>query len=599
VSDLTARGGESAALDAFELDGLSVEPRDGTISGPAARVRVDPQVMAVLVLLFHSANRVVSREALLEKVWPGRVVGDDALNRCIYQLRQHLSEAGGSGAYRSLIETLPKRGYRLQVGEPIADCTSIEPANPIPWKLFASLLLAIGVVVIGGTIWFEDRPAVSAPSTKNTQAADIVVTANDYFRRADRRTALPIAVALYEEAAELDPRSIPAWAGLARANTDLYAHSVDRTPTRLQRAEAAIERLVALDSAAPEARLAKAHYFLKGTDRVQDALQELEIAERSTPGEPDLFFIRAMAQRRLGNWGSAVEALDTALALDASNTGYLRQQFFNYQFLRDYDRAGRILERILELHPDDGTSYVDRVALALCRDGDPSAFVAYRGTAPSPYYDEGVAYTYTSWLAATFDRDYETALQILDGAAEGQIFDGDFRNASYGPRELFYARTHRLAGRGAEAREAYAAVVRLVEQSSLERGEADDLMLASRYLALAEAQAGLGLREAALQSLEHAAALIPVGSDAVMGPALLVNSVTRVLAPAGYHEKALIALRTYLGDAGHWSIEGLRKDPRLDELSRSPGFIALEKQYARVKGPDEDSALASLDPVVD
>jgi DNA-binding winged helix-turn-helix (wHTH) protein len=596
VSDLETRGGESATHGRFGLGGLTVEPRDGTISGPAARVRVDPQVMAVLVLLFRSASEVVPREALFEQVWPGRVVGDDALTRCIYQLRQRMAEAGGSDEYRSLIETLPKRGYRLHVEKPAANHPPPQRGSSFSRRVFASLILAIAALLIGAAIRIAERPGAAGSSAASVRAAEAVASASGYFGRADRRTALPIAVALYQEAARLDPAYVPAWAGLARAHTDMYWHGIDRSPARLARAEEAVDRLVALDSQAPESHLARAHYLFKGPYLVEEALQALEIAERSIPDDPELSLMRAMIHRRLGNWASAVEALDEAISRDPSNVVYLRQQFLNYQFLRDYGRADRMLDRILALRPDDGTSYVDRVGLALCRNGDTSIFHAYRESVPSPYYDEGVAFVYTSWLAAIFARDFESALKILDGTNENPIFDGDFRNASFGPKELFYARTHRLAGNHAAARDAYAAVIRLVEEPSLDRGEADAVALASRYLALAEAQAGLGQREAALDSLGRALALVPATLDAVTGPALALNSVTRVLAPAGYDDEALRALDHYLGDAGHWSIEGLKKDPRLQELARTPGFKALEKRYARLQVANESLALVRRDP---
>ena len=53
---------------------------------------------------------MVSREALLAEVWPGVVVGDDALTQVVIKLRKALGDAPESPAY---IQTIPKRGYRL------------------------------------------------------------------------------------------------------------------------------------------------------------------------------------------------------------------------------------------------------------------------------------------------------------------------------------------------------------------------------------------------------------------------------------------------------------------------------------------------------
>jgi TolB-like protein/DNA-binding winged helix-turn-helix (wHTH) protein/Tfp pilus assembly protein PilF len=97
----------------FRLGNLQVEPQTGDLTGPAGRMQLDPKVMGVLVVLAEHAGRVVSRDTLNGRMWPDVVVTDDALSRCIYDLRRQLAAAGGNDDYRALIETLSKRGYRL------------------------------------------------------------------------------------------------------------------------------------------------------------------------------------------------------------------------------------------------------------------------------------------------------------------------------------------------------------------------------------------------------------------------------------------------------------------------------------------------------
>lgn len=94
---------------------LSVDPREGTVSGPGGAVRLEPKVMAVLIVLARYAGHVVSRADLLDAVWPDAVVTESTLSRCIYQLREQLRAVGtGNGRVDyDPIETLPKRGYRL------------------------------------------------------------------------------------------------------------------------------------------------------------------------------------------------------------------------------------------------------------------------------------------------------------------------------------------------------------------------------------------------------------------------------------------------------------------------------------------------------
>jgi DNA-binding winged helix-turn-helix (wHTH) protein/TolB-like protein/Tfp pilus assembly protein PilF len=73
-------------------------------------LRLEPKVMEVLMVLAGRPGGVVSREELLSLVWPGVVVGDEALTQSIIKLRRALGDNPRSPAY---IETISKRGYRL------------------------------------------------------------------------------------------------------------------------------------------------------------------------------------------------------------------------------------------------------------------------------------------------------------------------------------------------------------------------------------------------------------------------------------------------------------------------------------------------------
>ena len=93
---------------------FTIDQREGTVTGPAGTVRLEPRVMEVLTVLAGQRGHVVPREELLDRIWPDVVVTDYTLNRCIYRLRRTLGKiAGKDSAGSELIETLPKRGYRL------------------------------------------------------------------------------------------------------------------------------------------------------------------------------------------------------------------------------------------------------------------------------------------------------------------------------------------------------------------------------------------------------------------------------------------------------------------------------------------------------
>jgi TolB-like protein len=74
------------------------------------RIAVEPQVLRLIMLLLENADRVVSRDEIIEQVWNGRIVSDSALSSRIKSARQAL---GDSGASQHMIRTIHGRGFRF------------------------------------------------------------------------------------------------------------------------------------------------------------------------------------------------------------------------------------------------------------------------------------------------------------------------------------------------------------------------------------------------------------------------------------------------------------------------------------------------------
>ena len=94
----------------FYLGGLRVSPARREVRKDEDRRELEPRVAQVLVALAAAQPEVVSRDQLIEQCWDGRIVGDDALNRCIVALR-HLAKEFSPEPFA--IETVPRVGYCL------------------------------------------------------------------------------------------------------------------------------------------------------------------------------------------------------------------------------------------------------------------------------------------------------------------------------------------------------------------------------------------------------------------------------------------------------------------------------------------------------
>ena len=114
----------------FRIGECLIEPRQNRIVRGEIEVRLEPRVMDVLVCLAERAGEVVSRETLNEQVWGNVVVTDQAVTNCISELRHHL---GDDRSAHRVIETIPKRGYRLTAPVQLAPGTD-PPADQRPTR---------------------------------------------------------------------------------------------------------------------------------------------------------------------------------------------------------------------------------------------------------------------------------------------------------------------------------------------------------------------------------------------------------------------------------------------------------------------------------
>jgi DNA-binding winged helix-turn-helix (wHTH) protein/tetratricopeptide (TPR) repeat protein len=85
-------------------------------------VRVEPQVLSLLVHLVRHRDRLVGKEEIVHAVWNGRAVSDASIASRIRSARQAI---GDDGERQSVIRTVHGRGFRF-----VAEVVEIVPARP-------------------------------------------------------------------------------------------------------------------------------------------------------------------------------------------------------------------------------------------------------------------------------------------------------------------------------------------------------------------------------------------------------------------------------------------------------------------------------------
>ena len=88
LSALLRRPIELVSEPPFPLGQAMVRPASLEVIWPDAACKLEPRVMQVLVALNRRHGDTLSREELSQLCWDGRVVGEDALVRCIVKLRK-------------------------------------------------------------------------------------------------------------------------------------------------------------------------------------------------------------------------------------------------------------------------------------------------------------------------------------------------------------------------------------------------------------------------------------------------------------------------------------------------------------------------------
>lgn len=94
----------------YRLADKVVDPAQCTILSGDNLLKVELRAMQVLLCLINHAGEPVSRDMLLDEVWSGGEVSDNAINRIIGILRSQLGDNAKSPHF---IKTLPKVGYVL------------------------------------------------------------------------------------------------------------------------------------------------------------------------------------------------------------------------------------------------------------------------------------------------------------------------------------------------------------------------------------------------------------------------------------------------------------------------------------------------------
>ena len=93
----------------YRFGAFTVDPAAYTLRRAGDPVPLSPRPFDLLVYLLRNAQRLVTKDELLDALWPGVVVTENTLTQAVSELRRALHDTPGAPR---CIETVPRRGYR-------------------------------------------------------------------------------------------------------------------------------------------------------------------------------------------------------------------------------------------------------------------------------------------------------------------------------------------------------------------------------------------------------------------------------------------------------------------------------------------------------
>ena len=428
----------------YEFGAYHLDPDEKVLRREGQAVALPPKDLEMLLVLVEQAGHIVTKEELLQKVWPGVFIEEGNLARHVFNLRQVLGEAPDGRKY---IETVPKRGYRF-VGliqeqdeaiepQPASAVVSDQPQKQslVPpgrsrWLGSLAAALIIAAVVIGAGL----RMAKKAPPQRVMLAvlpfANLSGDANqDYF--ADGLTEEMIA-----QLGQLQPTRLGV---IARTSIVRYKNAKENIAEigkdlgvgyvlegSVRRADGRVRITAQLIQAGTQTHVWAETYERPLTDvlnvqreiaqRVTQSLSSELLPARALPPEP--------AHVNLESYDKYLLGLHE-LGLGTRESVFKAIQYFQEGIAQDPDNA-RLYAALAQAY-DSATTYFSSPAEVMPRAKEAAQrAVELDPNLASAHVKLGYVRLFYDWDWAAAEKEYRHALEINPSLPDAQLGYADY-----------------------------------------------------------------------------------------------------------------------------------------------------------------------------
>jgi serine/threonine protein kinase/Tfp pilus assembly protein PilF len=488
--------------------------------------------------------------------------------------------ADALGVSNVLEGTVRRNGNRVRVSAELIDARSDDTIWADSYDRDLTNIFAIQSEVaqniadkLAAKLSPEEKKRIEAKPTENLEAYDLYLRANQLLAKvrilnsatANRQPLLD-AISLLERAVQLDPQFALAYCALTEAQDRFYSYC-ERTTQRRALGDDTINTALRLRPDLPEARHAYGAHLLVTYRDYARARAQLAIARHDLPNNSQVIASQAFVEARQGNFEKAIQGLEEAINIDPLDAGLAGELGFTLFCARQFRAVERAYDQAIAFFPDNYLLKVRKAWIAIQAKGDSTGWSALVDSLPSSELEETEILSDRIYLALG-RRDWGEAERLLAQLNE-DVDASIWTRTSPIPRILYTVLIARLQGESLDGLTRF-----LGMREELGRKIAATPLSDDAISNLAVLDALLGRKQEAIAEAKHAAEILPISTDAVEGPPLLVN-LAMVYAWCNESDLAFAQLNALAKTprgiyAGSLMLEPLwdpiRQDPRFEKL---------------------------------
>jgi DNA-binding winged helix-turn-helix (wHTH) protein/Flp pilus assembly protein TadD len=342
-------------------------------------VPLGPKVVETLLALVEHPGDVLTKTALLERIWPEGYVDEANLAQNIYVLRKTLRARWEA----SVIETIPRRGYRFvgavrcrEEREP-AQPVLAEPAAPVPvpaapvsvkpqshFNRWVIAVAAIVVILLAGTMAFTlARPRPAAAAAPLSAEGKRLYEIGRYYWNLRTPDGLNKSIAYFSHVIDTDPGNASGYAALASANAILadYQFGPLQPSVYFERARAYAHHALAIDPNSGEAYavlgMVSSEESTGSQAQMAQSLRQLQRAIQIDPRSGPAHEWYGIMLLELGQIGMGYTELQKAADLDPLSVATMVWLSNAARLEHHYDDAISYARETLDLSPNRHDAY--------------------------------------------------------------------------------------------------------------------------------------------------------------------------------------------------------------------------------------------------